>query len=175
LPPGNPGCWLYNPHGTGIDDPWRPPHVWPQTKYPVVPAYSRPSFGYFETRWRILPVCGNPPVIRVPHIFLPQPAPADKAPASGAKKDVKSPSTSPDESTPAPANPPKATPPRQQGTDRRNGTADLREGPSAREPEETAKGPDRDASVETTGDASGKSAPESPPITTAAELSVRPF
>src|ERR1700722_17648132 len=52
LPPSNPGCWLNNPRGTGIDDPWRPPKVWPQTKYPVVPAYTRPSYGYYETSWR---------------------------------------------------------------------------------------------------------------------------
>ena len=51
LPPYNRGCWLNNPRGTGIDDPWRPPKVWPQTRYPVVPAYTRPSFGYFDTSW----------------------------------------------------------------------------------------------------------------------------
>jgi hypothetical protein len=43
LPPHNRGFFLNNPRGTGVDDPWRPPRVWPQTRYPVVPAYSRPS------------------------------------------------------------------------------------------------------------------------------------
>ncbi len=66
VPAYNPGCWSHNPPGTGADDPWRPPHYWPQTRYPVVPAYTRPSFGYYETSWRLLPVqtcsaCGGMP------------------------------------------------------------------------------------------------------------------
>jgi hypothetical protein len=63
LPPHNPGCTCLNLPGTGKDDPWRPPKVWPQTKYPVVPAYTRPSYGYFETSWRVLSVCGAVPAV----------------------------------------------------------------------------------------------------------------
>jgi hypothetical protein len=56
LPPFNPGKWYNNPLGTGRDDPWRPPHKWPNTRYPVVPAYAQPNYGYFETTWREIPV-----------------------------------------------------------------------------------------------------------------------
>jgi hypothetical protein len=61
LPCCNPGRALDNPRGTGMDDPWRPPHVWPQTRYPVVPAYTRPSYGFYETTWRVLPLCNPGP------------------------------------------------------------------------------------------------------------------
>ena len=66
LPCCNPGHPLDNPRGTGMDDPWRPPQVWPQTRYPVVPAYARPSYGYYETSWRILPLCNPTPATAGP-------------------------------------------------------------------------------------------------------------
>jgi len=66
LPCCNPGHPLDNPRGTGMDDPWRPPQVWPQTRYPVVPAYTRPSYGYYETSWRILPLCNPTPATAGP-------------------------------------------------------------------------------------------------------------
>ncbi len=88
IPPYNPGCSLENPRGTGVDDPWRPPHVWPQTRYPVVPAYTRPSFGYHETRWSILPVSDCYPVIQrvtaAPPIPRPIPTPVPAAPPAAA-------------------------------------------------------------------------------------------
>jgi hypothetical protein len=61
IPPVNPGFFLSNPRGTGTDDPWRPPTHWPQTRYPVVPAYTRPSYGFYETSWRVLPLCNPAP------------------------------------------------------------------------------------------------------------------
>jgi hypothetical protein len=66
IPCCNPGRPLDNPRGTGMDDPWRPPQVWPQTRYPVVPAYTRPSYGYYETSWRVLPLCNREPAIAGP-------------------------------------------------------------------------------------------------------------
>jgi hypothetical protein len=66
LPACNPGFFLNNPRGTGMDDPWRPPKIWPQTRYPVVPAYARPSYGYYETSWRILPLCNPTPAAAGP-------------------------------------------------------------------------------------------------------------
>jgi hypothetical protein len=62
----NSGWFLNNPRGTGSDDPWRPPHCWPQTRYPVVPAYTRPSYGYYETSWRVLPLCNPTPATAGP-------------------------------------------------------------------------------------------------------------
>jgi hypothetical protein len=61
LPCCNPGFVLDNPRGTGMDDPWRPPTKWPETRYPVVPAYMRPSYGFYETSWRVLPLCNPTP------------------------------------------------------------------------------------------------------------------
>jgi hypothetical protein len=61
IPWVNPGWFLNNPRGTGVDDPWRPPTHWPETRYPVVPAYTRPSYGFYETSWRVLPLCNAPP------------------------------------------------------------------------------------------------------------------
>jgi hypothetical protein len=66
LPSCNPGFFLNNPRGTGMDDPWRPPKIWPQTRYPVVPAYARPSYGYYETSWRVLPLCNPTPAAAGP-------------------------------------------------------------------------------------------------------------
>jgi hypothetical protein len=66
LPCCNPGFFLNNPRGTGMDDPWRPPRCWPQTRYPVVPAYTRPSYGYYETSWRVLPLCNPTPATAGP-------------------------------------------------------------------------------------------------------------
>jgi hypothetical protein len=118
LPPYNRGFFLNNPRGTGMDDPWRPPRVWPQTRYPVVPAYARPSYGYYETGWRVLPVCGTPPWVRTPPIPEPPPAlpaptqrPAVATPASGPRP-AASPNANTPESGPPRAVPPKATPPR---------------------------------------------------------------
>jgi hypothetical protein len=112
LPPYNRGCWLNNPRGTGIDDPWRPPKVWPQTRYPVVPAYTRPSFGYYDTSWRVLNVCGDSPYTRTP----PLPGPTVQAPAAPAQRPAtKTPpadSGNPSEPTPPRAVPPKAVPPK---------------------------------------------------------------
>lgn len=106
LPPYNRGCWLNNPRGTGVDDPWRPPKVWPQTRYPVVPAYTRPSFGFYETSWRVLSVCGTSPWTRIPPAPVPprEPAPTQR-PATTA------PAGSPSGSGPPRAVPPKAVPP----------------------------------------------------------------
>jgi hypothetical protein len=61
IPCPNQGWFLNNPRGTGMDDPWRPPKIWPQTRYPVVPAYTRPSYGYYETSWRVMPLCNPAP------------------------------------------------------------------------------------------------------------------
>ncbi len=113
LPPFNRGLWLNNPRGTGVDDPWRPPKVWPQTRYPVVPAYTRPSFGFYETRWRVISVCGTPPWTRTPPVPMPPPklpAPAQR-PAAAAPGSTPAPNRTPVEATPPRAVPPKATPP----------------------------------------------------------------
>ena len=66
LPNCNPGWFLDNPRGTGVDDPWRPPQKWPETRYPVVPAYTRPSYGFYETSWRVLPLCNPAPYVAGP-------------------------------------------------------------------------------------------------------------
>jgi hypothetical protein len=86
LPPHNAGCTIFNLPATGKDDPWRPPKVWPQTKYPVVPSYTRPSYGYYETSWRVLCVGGTAPAPvqaslgvappPVPNAYAVQPTPA---------------------------------------------------------------------------------------------------
>ncbi len=115
LPPYNRGFWLNNPRGTGVDDPWRPPKVWPQTRYPVVPAYTRPSFGFYETRWRVLSVCGTSPYTRTPPYPMPPaalPAPAQR-PAAATRGTTPAPVRTPAEATPPRAVPPKATPPQQ--------------------------------------------------------------
>jgi hypothetical protein len=117
LPPSNPGCWLNNPRGTGIDDPWRPPKVWPQTKYPVVPAYTRPSYGYYETTWRVMCLPGTSPMTRTPPPPMP-PAqlPPMQRPVSVAPGTKPGTSTSPADSGPPRAVPPRATPPQNEGT-----------------------------------------------------------
>jgi hypothetical protein len=116
LPPYNRGFWLSNPRGTGIDDPWRPPKVWPQTRYPVVPAYTRPSFGFYDTRWRVLNVCGDLPYARTPPVpaptaFPPAPTqrPATAKPAGGGNAPGGANRAEP---TPPRATPPKAVPPK---------------------------------------------------------------
>jgi len=113
LPPYNRGFFLNNPRGTGMDDPWRPPRVWPQTRYPVVPAYARPSYGFYETRWRVLPVCGTPPWVRTPPV--PQPPPALPAPAQRPSAATPAPgprpAASPNANTPE-SGPPRAVPPK---------------------------------------------------------------
>jgi|HubBroStandDraft_6_1064221.scaffolds.fasta_scaffold04956_4 hypothetical protein len=108
LPPYNRGCWLNNPRGTGVDDPWRPPKVWPQTRYPVVPAYTRPSFGFYETSWRVLNVCGTSPWTRTPPLPMPtvQPPPVQRPASSSA------PGANPAEPVRPRAVPPKAVPPK---------------------------------------------------------------
>jgi hypothetical protein len=117
LPPYNRGCWLNNPRGTGIDDPWRPPKVWPETRYPVVPAYTRPSFGYFDTSWRVLNVCGDSPYTRTPPLPAPTvfpPAPVQRPAAGKSPADVNSPGgpNPPAGGNPTEQNPPRAVPPR---------------------------------------------------------------
>lgn len=105
LPPLNPGVFLNNPRGTGIDDPWRPPHVWPQTRYPVVPAYARPCYGYFETSWRTLPVCSCGPMLQPSQMLAPNPPIPPIAP-------VRPPVTAPPPmSNGTPATPPIPSPP----------------------------------------------------------------
>jgi hypothetical protein len=110
LPPYNRGCWLNNPRGTGIDDPWRPPKVWPQTRYPVVPAYTRPSFGYYDTSWRVLSVCGDSPFPRTPP--LPGPTVQPPAPVQRPSKTPSKDGMNPAEPTVPRAVPPKAVPPK---------------------------------------------------------------
>lgn len=116
LPPYNRGCWLNNPRGTGIDDPWRPPKVWPQTRYPVVPAYARPSFGYYDTSWRVLNVCGDSPFTRTPPFPAPtvEPPPPVRRPAATNPPGGVTPpgGVNPAEPTPPRAVPPKAVPPK---------------------------------------------------------------
>jgi hypothetical protein len=116
LPPYNRGFWLNNPRGTGIDDPWRPPKVWPQTRYPVVPAYTRPSFGFYDTSWRVLNVCGDSPYPRTPPLPAPTvlpPAPVQR-PATGNPPAGANPlgGANPGEPTPPRATPPRAVPPK---------------------------------------------------------------
>jgi len=115
VPPYNRGFWLNNPRGTGVDDPWRPPKVWPQTRYPVVPAYTRPSFGFYETRWRVLSVCGNTPLTRIPPAPPPVPllTPPTQRPAAVAPGTTTTPSRTPVDAVPPRATPPKATPPQE--------------------------------------------------------------
>jgi hypothetical protein len=110
LPPYNRGCWLSNPRGTGIDDPWRPPKVWPQTRYPVVPAYTRPSFGFYDTSWRVLNVCGDSPYTRTPP--LPGPTVLPPAPSQRPAANHPSGAGNPAEPTPSRPSPPKAVPPK---------------------------------------------------------------
>jgi len=119
LPPYNRGFWLNNPRGTGMDDPWRPPKVWPQTRYPVVPAYTRPSYGFYETRWRVLPVCGTPPWTRTPPPpmpplteAMPTQRPAAATPSSTPAPTRNSPDSGPPRTVPPKATPPQATPQR---------------------------------------------------------------
>ncbi len=123
VPCGNPGFFLDNPRGTGTDDPWRPPTVWPQTRYPVVPAYSRPSYGYYETSWRVLPLCNPTPctagplapanlAYRQPPTAPLTPIPAQQAPAAnGANPPIPRPPVVPPAVQATPGGPPAATPP----------------------------------------------------------------
>jgi hypothetical protein len=113
IPCCNPGRPLDNPRGTGMDDPWRPPQVWPQTRYPVVPAYTRPSYGYYETSWGVLALCNREPTIAGP--IYPagyqssQPAgPIQPAPTQGL---LPRPPVVPPAVGPAPTGPPAATAP----------------------------------------------------------------
>jgi hypothetical protein len=131
IPFVNPGWFLNNPRGTGADDPWRPPHHWPQTRYPVVPAYTRPSYGFYETSWRILPLCnpapaaagpiypagyqsGPSPAFNQPVGPLPQPQsgqPAQAAPIQGPplpRPPVVPPAVQPNQQGPPAATPPGA-------------------------------------------------------------------
>jgi hypothetical protein len=124
LPCCNPGHPLNNPRGTGMDDPWRPPHVWPQTRYPVVPAYVRPSYGYYETSWRILPLC-NPAAAAAGPIFPPGwqsgqppgsippagPIPPAQSGQPAAEPPLPRPPVVPPAMQPAPERLPSATPP----------------------------------------------------------------
>ncbi len=91
--------------------PWRPPKVWPQTRYPVVPAYTRPSFGYYETTWHVMCLPGTSPMTRTPTPPMP-PAqlPPTQRPASVA------PGTRPGSGTsPTDSGPPRAVPPCHRG------------------------------------------------------------
>jgi len=121
LPPYNRGWWLNNPRGTGVDDPWRPPKVWPQTRYPVVPAYTRPSFGFYETNWRVLNVCGTSPWTRTPPIPMPtvQP-PAVQRPATTNVPGVNRAEPIPPRAVPPKAVPPQTTPSQEQFLPRTN-------------------------------------------------------
>jgi hypothetical protein len=110
IPCPNPGCSLDNPRGTGIDDPWRPPHMWPQTRYPVIPAYTRPSYGFYETSWRVLPLCNPTPTTAGPVMYPvasqnpPVPTPASPGP-------LPRPPVVPPAVQPAPTGTPGANPP----------------------------------------------------------------
>jgi hypothetical protein len=120
LPCSNPGCFLNNPRGTGSDDPWRPPHCWPQTRYPVVPAYTRPSYGYYETSWRILPLCNPTPSAAGPIYPAGYQSTSPTAPPAGAVPQAQPgnapgtlprPPVVPPAGQPAQPGPPAATPP----------------------------------------------------------------
>ena len=100
----NPGFFLNNPRGTGPDDPWRPPHCWPQTRYPVVPAYTRPSYGYYETSWRLLQLCNPTPTAAGP--IYPAGYESNQQPGFNQPQGV----TSPASATPGQANPPIPSP-----------------------------------------------------------------
>jgi hypothetical protein len=119
LPCCNPGCSLDNPRGTGLDDPWRPPHVWPQTRYPVVPAYTRPSYGYYETSWRLLPLCNPTPCTAGPVYpagYQSSQPPASVPPASTAPvAPAQQPAATQEPPLPRPPVVPPAVQPAQQG------------------------------------------------------------
>lgn len=97
LPPINPGLPWENPPCTGKDDPWRPPHIWPKTRYPVVPPYGRPNYGYYETSWRLIPIAdsGSRP--------MRSGTPGSARPAPAANAETMNPAVSP--STPAEQSP----------------------------------------------------------------------
>ncbi len=123
VPCPNPGFFLDNPRGTGMDDPWRPPQKWPQTRYPVVPAYTRPSYGFYETSWRVLPLCNrvpnvagplSPPDLAYHQPPMPPVAPirSQQAPAAnGANPPLPRPPVVPPAVQASPQGPPAATPP----------------------------------------------------------------
>jgi hypothetical protein len=118
LPPHNPGISWYNLLGTGKDDPWRPPKVWPETRYPVVPAYTRPSYGYYETSWRVLSVCGAVPAVPESTLGVTPPpppgsyvSPAVAPPTRPAPAATTIPQTGPPATQPAPVVVPQVTPP----------------------------------------------------------------
>jgi hypothetical protein len=122
IPCPNPGCSLDNPRGTGMDDPWRPPHVWPQTRYPVIPAYTRPSYGFYETSWRVLPLCNPTPTtagpVMYPVALQNQPAPTQAplprppvVPPAVQRAPAGTPGANPPVPTLPNATPPAATPP----------------------------------------------------------------
>ncbi len=129
IPCVNPGWFLNNPRGTGSDDPWRPPTHWPQTRYPVVPAYTRPSYGFYETSWRVMPLC-NPasaaagPIYPIGYQTNPQPplnqpaGPLQPTPAGqsgqtppGQNPPIPRPPVVPPAVQPTQQGPPAATPP----------------------------------------------------------------
>ena len=123
IPCANPGFFLDNPRGTGVDDPWRPPQKWPETRYPVVPAYTRPSYGFYETSWRVLPLCNPAPYVAGPlspanlayhQPPLPQiaPIPAQQPPgANSANPPLPRPPVVPPAVQASPGGPAAATPP----------------------------------------------------------------
>jgi hypothetical protein len=117
LPPHNAGCALFNLPSTGKDDPWRPPKVWPQTKYPVVPSYTRPSYGYYETSWRVLCVGGTAPApVQSTLGIAPPPVPsvAQPTPASAVTPRPSTQQTAPPQAQPQ-VQPPQASPPQPGG------------------------------------------------------------